>query len=206
MTLTLYGTAHSRAFRVLWAATELGLDVRHVPLEVGSPETDSDAFRALSPGGRIPVLVDDTDGFVLTESLAINLHLAREHGRCVDAPLQPSTPRGEALAWQWTLWAQGHLEPWVQRDARLAEMRARIGDAAAGEVGSALEILERHLAARDWLVEDRFTVADLNVASVLSPSRSEHVHLAPVPRVAGWLGRCRARPAVVAARERYLSR
>ena len=57
-------------------------------------------FLAINPNGRLPVIEDD--GFVLFESLAITLYLAKKHS---NGRLYPGTLQGEAKAWQWTLWA-----------------------------------------------------------------------------------------------------
>ncbi|MFI4933300.1 MAG: glutathione S-transferase family protein [Caulobacterales bacterium] len=201
MALTLYGTARSRTMRVLWMATELGLDFEHVPMAIDDPALKEAAFLALNPAGAIPTIVDD--GFALAESLAINLYLAKKYGSAGAAPLYPATPEAEAQVWRWSLWAQGQLEPWVQRDARLAGARAALGQHADAEIAAGLAILDRALAGPGWLVAENFTVADLNVASVLSPSRSDHLDLNPHPAVVGWLSRCRARPAAVATRRRF---
>jgi len=187
--------------RVLWAAAELGLDYDHDPLAWHDPALKSPGYLALNPAGAVPVIEDG--GFALPESLAINLYLARKYGASGPAPLCPRTLEGEAQAWRWSLWAQGQLEPWVQRDALLAGVRAAIGDRAGAMIAASLATLERALDGRDWLVDAHFTVADLNVAAVLSPSRSEPLDLTPYPRVASWLARCYARPAAVATRRRY---
>ena len=120
MTLTIYGSPRSRTLRVLWTAAELGLDYEHVPLAFDDPALKSAEFLKLNPAGAIPTIVDD-DGFALSESLAINLYLAKTYGA---GSLYPPTPHGEAQAWRWTVWAQGHLEPWVQQEAPLAGLRA----------------------------------------------------------------------------------
>ena len=58
MSLTIYGIAASRAVRPLWAATELGLDFKHVNLAYQGGATHTPAFLALNPNGHIPVVVD----------------------------------------------------------------------------------------------------------------------------------------------------
>ena len=63
--------------------------------------------------------------------------------------------------------------------------------------------LDRTLDDHAWLVGDGFTVADLNVACVLSPSRTARLDLSPFPQVHDWLARCYARPAAVATRTRF---
>lgn len=201
MALTIYGSPRSRTMRVLWAAAELGLDYEHVPVAHDDPWLKSPEFLRLSPAGAIPVIVDD--GFALSESMAIILHLAKRYGASGDEPLYPAMPEGEAEAWRWSLWAQGELEPWVQRDGFLAPLRSAQAGFLAERSAAALEVLERALTGRDWLAGDRFTVADLNVAGVLSPSRADTLDLGPFPRIRDWRTRCYDRPAAVATRQRY---
>ncbi|WP_158925712.1 glutathione S-transferase family protein [Acidisphaera sp. S103] len=199
MTLIIYGSPRSRTLRVLWAAAELGIDYEHVPLAADDPALRQTAFLQINPAGTIPAIVDD--GFALSESLAINLYLAKKYGGT--AALYPSDARGEAEVWRWTLWAQAHLEPWVQQDARLAALRSMIEEQAREAVDLALGLLDRTLAERHWLVGTHFTVSDLNVATVLSPSRVRLLDMTPYPNVDAWLRRCYGRPAAVATRERF---
>lgn len=198
MALILYGSPRSRTSRVLWALAELGLDYEHVPLAWDDPALKSAEFLKLNPAGAIPTLVDDD--FALSESLAINLYLAKTRGL---GTLYPATAQGEAEAWRWSLWAQGHLEPWVQKDALLAPMAAAVAENPALVVEAGLRTLERALANRAWLVGEAFSVADLNVAGVLSPSRAAGLNLGGFSAVQGWLSRCYARPAAVAVRQRF---
>ena len=198
MGLPIYGSPRSRTMRVLWAAAELDLTYAHVPLAFDDPALKEAEFLALNPAGAIPTIVDD--GFVLAESLAINLYLAKKYGL---GGLYPVDAGAEAETWRWSLWAQGHLEPWVQQDALLAEMRAAVWPHAQVVIAAALGILDRALGGRLWLVGVEFSVADLNVAGVLSPSRARHLDVARFPHVAAWLARCYARPAAVATRGRF---
>ncbi|MFZ0984452.1 MAG: glutathione S-transferase N-terminal domain-containing protein, partial [Pseudolabrys sp.] len=75
--LRIYGIARTRAFRALWMANELGLDYEHLPIEIGAAGARSPEFLAINPNGRLPFIVDN--GFVLFESLAITLYLAKKH-------------------------------------------------------------------------------------------------------------------------------
>jgi glutathione S-transferase len=143
------------------------------------------------------------DAFALSESLAINLYLAKKYGAGGEEPLYPRTLEGEADAWRWTLWAQGHLEPWVQRDALLADLRAAIGDHAKAMIDRSMTLLETTLSRRPWLAGDHFTVADLNVAAVLSPSRAAQIDFTGHPGTQNWHTRCYARPAALAVRKRF---
>jgi glutathione S-transferase len=198
MALTIHGAAQSRTRRTLWMAAELGLDYRHDPVAFDDPVLKSPAFLALNPAGAIPTIEDD--GFALAESLAINLYLAKRYDA---GGLYPASLEGEAQAWRWSLWAQGQLEPWIMRDALLADIPAALAPHVASLIAAGLTTLERALVGRDWLIDTRFTVADLNVAAVLSPSRSSELDLTPYSSVADWLARCYARPAAVATRARF---
>jgi glutathione S-transferase len=201
MALIIYGSPRSRTLRTLWAAAELGLTYEHVPLAWDDPVLKSPDFLRLNPVGSIPTVVDD--GFALSESMAINLYLGKKYGSLGAPPLYPDSPEGEAEVWRWSLWAQGHLEPWIQRDAKLTTLRLAVGDAAEPLVQAALAALDRALSARAWLVGDHFTIGDLNVAGVLSPSRAEHAQLQDHPHVGAWLARCYGRPAARATRQRF---
>ena len=75
--LRIYGIARTRAFRALWMAKELGLEYEHLPIEIGDAGARSPEFLALNPNGRLPAIVDN--GFVLFESLAITLYLAKKY-------------------------------------------------------------------------------------------------------------------------------
>ena len=187
--------------RVLWLATELDLQFEHVPYEFDDPVLKTPDFLRLNPAGTIPTIVDGT--FALSESLAINLYLAKKHQRPGVPNLYGSSVQEEADIWRWSLWAQAHLEPWVQKDLLLADLIAAIGNRASAMIDRSLAVLERALAHDAWLVGSRFTVADLNVAGVLSPSRSVSLDLTRYPNVSAWLNRCYARAAAVAARRRF---
>ena len=75
--LRIYGVARTRAFRALWVAEELGLAYEHLPIEIGGDGARSPEFLALNPNGRLPFIADDN--FVLSESLAITLYLAKKY-------------------------------------------------------------------------------------------------------------------------------
>ena len=195
MALTIYGDVDSRTMRVFWAANELGLDFTNVPYAHDDPALKQPAYLAINPAGAIPAI--DDDGLRLGESLAIILYLAKKYGA---PPLYPATLAGEADAWRWTLWAQAHLEPYVQGDRLLQPMRDAAGDAARPFLEKSCAVLETHLAARPWILGDDFSVADLTVGSVLSPSRAAKLPLAKFPHIRAWHLRCYRRPAAIKTR------
>ena len=118
--LRIYGIARTRAFRALWVAMELGLDYEHLPIEIGNEGARAPEFLAINPNGRLPFI--DDDGFVLFESLAITLYLAKKYS---PGKLYPAALEDEARAWQWTSWALTEVDRgvniWSLHAVRLPE-------------------------------------------------------------------------------------
>jgi glutathione S-transferase len=196
--LRIYGIARTRAYRALWVAMELGLDYEHLPIEIGDAGARSPEFVAINPNGRLPVIVDD--GFVLFESLAITLYLAKKHSA---GKLYPATLEGEARAWQWSFWAIAEVDRgvniWSLHAVRLpdAERDAALREEALRVVAAPFKVLDVALAKTPYLLGDDFTVADLNVAAVIS--RAVDMDLSATPHLKAWLTRCLDRPAARAA-------
>ena len=84
-----------------------------------------------------------------------------------------------------------NLFPPEKRDPKVAE-------SAEAQVQRPLTILNSILADSAYLLGERFTVADLNAASVLSASRLSAISMAPFPHITDWAKRCHERPAAVA--------
>jgi glutathione S-transferase len=204
--LTIYGVYRSRAARNIWLADELGLAFNHVPVvqayrladpnAAGAPlHTRSPAFLAINPNGHVPSI--DDGGLVLHESLAINLYLAKKHG----GPLAPASVAEDGLMSMWSLWAATEAEPHA-----LAVLMHTIGKppaerdpqvAAAGitALRAPFAVLDQALSTTGWLIGDRFTVADLNVAEVIRYAMPATGLFDAAPRVKRWLAACHARPA-----------
>jgi glutathione S-transferase len=193
--IQLHGIRMSRASRCLWMLEELALRYESVPVHFVGDVQKPD-YKKLNPNARVPTLVDE-DGTVIWESMAINLYLAEKY----DGGFRPkdAAERGHLL--QWSLWGVTEIEPGLiqaflhrgmlpeaQRDASL-------GDAGEAQLQRPLAVLDGELGRRPWLLGERFTAADLNVASVLGIAPMARVDLAKFPNVARWLGACTARPA-----------
>lgn len=205
--ITLYGVYRSRASRPLWLLAELGLPFTHVPViqayRLADPtatdapfNTTSAKFLAVNPQGQIPAYQEDD--LVLTESLAITLHIARKHG----GALGPQSDAETALMEQWSLFAATSVETpaleilYIQGDGgdKTPEGQAAIA-VNAEKLRRPLARLQAHLASHDWLVGNRFTAADINTAEVVRYAQGHPTLLAEFPAVKAWLDRCQARPA-----------
>lgn len=193
--ITLYGHPFSRAHRVMWMLKELGLAFEHVPTEFRGGATRTPEFLRLNPNGRVPTLVDD--GLVLVESLAINLYLARRYG----GPLAPTGLAEEALATQWSFWVATEVEKPLLLAAANRLLFAEGGrDPAHAELAERkldrpFRVLDALLATRAHVLDERFTVADLNIAAVMTLIPIAGVPVTTYPALSAWLDRCLDRPA-----------
>lgn len=198
--MKLYGIPQSRAARCLWALEETGLDYERVNT-VMRKDTGTPEFLAINPNGRVPALVDGD--LTLCESLAINSYIARKAG----GDLAPKDAKETALAEQWSLWAMTETEKPCLRGLfhTLGIMGYEKDPAIVAECMEELDrpfkVIDAHLGQNAWLMGGRFTIADLNVASVLSWAKTGQFDLSAYPNLAKWLDTCLARPAYQRVRD-----
>lgn len=204
---TLYGVFRSRASRPIWLLYELGEAFEHVPViqayrlpQASAPDapfnTTSADFLKVNPIGQIPAYVEGD--LVLTESLAITNHIARTRG----GSLAAQTPAEQAQIDQWTLLAVTAVEtPALE----ILNVQGAGGDKTpegqgaiainAEKLRRPLKRLEAHLASHPYLVGDRFTVADVNLAECLRYAQGHPTLLGEFPAVKAWLETCQSRAA-----------
>lgn len=196
--LTLYGSARSRAVRVLWMLGELNLKYEHKDWLPRSPETKTPEYLQLNANARVPTI--DDDGFILSESMAINAYLAKKH----KSPLHPADPKHEALVMQWSLWETDRLDRQIVNycrhtaDLPEAERKAAVAEESWKEIVPAFDALEKALVKSEWLAGPQFSVADLNVAAALF--RALTLDLKKWPKLDAWLHKCWNRPAAQKAK------
>ena len=190
--IKLYGTAMSRAGRSLWALEETGVEYEQVLVA----ETRKPEYLKINPNGHVPAL--DDNGSIIWESMAINLYVAEKYGK---APLWPSTVEGHGACYQWSLWAMLEVEgpmfdvfknrimlPADQRDEKAAL-------AGLEKINAPLKVLDDHLRQSEYLLGKEFSIADLNVASVMSLAPLIQLDLSATPMAQKWLQKCLGRQA-----------
>ncbi len=205
--LTIYGVYRSRATRTLWLAGELGLNFKLVPviqarrvedpLAANAPmNTLTPSFLAINPMGTIPCIEDD--GMVLYESMAINLYLARKHGTSV----APADLAEDAQMMQWSFFAATEIETntlkissTVSEGLANTDAGQAVIEVAARLLRRPFKVLEQHLSENEYLVGNRFSVADINVAEVVRYAQAHTPLFEANPAVKAWLDRCQSRAA-----------
>ena len=190
--IKLYGSSMSRAGRSLWALEEAGVKFEQVT--VG--ETRKPEYLNINPNGHVPAL--DDNGTIIWESMAINLYIAEKYGK---APLWPSTVEGHGACYQWSFWAMTEVETpminiFLHRLMLPAEQRdEKVALAGIETLKAPFKVLDDQLRKSEYLLGKEFTIADLNVASVMSIVQFLQLDLAATPTAQKWLQRCLERPA-----------
>jgi glutathione S-transferase len=207
--LTLYGNIEvTRTWKVAWMCRELGLQFQNNRTDgFLDPSWKSPEYLAINPNGLMPSIKDGE--FVLWETMAINLYLAKKFGL---GRLYPATQEGEALAWQWSFWATTRLEvPFLvvgvsnMDHAPGSELERYFlkhapmwtPDEVARSravLNGPFDVLDNKLAASPYMLGSEFSVADLNVAMIMSSNSIAKISLSGKPNLVNWLQNCWSRP------------
>jgi glutathione S-transferase len=191
----------SRSQRILWLLEELG-----TPYEIKNYQRDATTrlappeLVAVHPLGKSPVITDG--GRTINESGAIIDYIIRHHGGGRLAP-RPGTDDHETYL-QWLHYAEGSamlplmLNMYV---ARLGENGAGLHPRIASEMANHLGYVNGALADRDWLVDNTFSGADIQMSFVGEVCRAMGQADAH-PNITSWVERFQARPAYIAALEK----
>jgi glutathione S-transferase len=186
--------ASANCYKVRLLLALLGRPYERVHVDIFGGDTLTDAYAALNPLRETPVLELD-GGTTIAQSPAILWFLAD------GTPFLPGEPVARAHVLQWLAFEQERVMggiggPRFRRLTGRPEIPGRL------EIGAAaLEQLDSELAARDWLVGDRCTIADLAVFGY--GHRAADVGLEPGPDLQAWMERIRALPGFVDDLEPY---
>jgi GSH-dependent disulfide-bond oxidoreductase len=185
---------------------EAGVAYETVPVDTSKGEQHAPAFRAINPNGKVPAIVD-TEGpggkaARVFDSSAILLYLGDRTGQFIGTP----EDRGELLSWLFFI-ASGlgpfsgqavHFQFVAPEGLEYARNRYR------REAERHYQVLEDHLAGRDFIVGDSYTIADMSawgwVDRASRVMKGEADPLAAFPNIKRWFAAIDARPAVARAR------
>jgi len=136
------------------------------PFELGRVErgkTREPEFLAVNPAGKVPALIEE-DGRILTEAEALLLYLAEKFP---DERLDASpTPEARYEMYKWMSYLTGDVHPAFypyflpQRYIATEPQYHAIREAAYKQIDACLQLLDRHMSDRNYMVEDRRTVLD----------------------------------------------
>jgi len=189
MSLVLYHHPYSRAATVLWMLEEVGAEheLRFVDLLSGAHKAPE--LLALNPMGKLPILTDGDQ--VVTEVAAIGLYLADRYalGRLAPEPQDPM--RGTYF--RWSLFAPSVIEPGSMAKANGWAVKA--SQAGWGTHEAMVESMEAAIANREFLLGDKFSMADVIFGGTLRYMLRFGM-LEAKPTLSAYVERLGARPAL----------
>ena len=203
--IQLYSLPTPNGVKVSIMLEEIGLPYEPHLVDIMANETWGPDFLSLNPNGKIPAIIDPNGPggrpLGLFESGAILIYLAEKTGQLLSA--DPAT-RYETI--QWVMFQMGAIGPmfgqlgFFHRFAGKDYEDKRPRDRYVAESRRLLGVLETRLKDRDWIVGD-YSIADVAALGWVRNligfyEAGEIVGFSDFPRVAAWLERGLARPAV----------
>lgn len=193
--IDLYTAATPNGWKVTITLEELGLDYETHAVDLAAGEQHTPAFLALNPNGRIPVIVDRSEGNrAVFESGAILMYLAEKTGQ-----LMPSDPDGRYDVIQWLMFQMGGIGPmqgqattferYMKEDVPLARSRYK------NESRRLYEVLNTRLADREFLAGE-YSIADIANWSWVKAHRWARIPVDGLDHLQRWIDTIAARPAV----------
>ena len=193
--MKLYNVSYSgNSYKVRLLLAHLGLRCQLIEVDILKGESRTAEFLRINPNGRTPVL--DDDGFVLAESNAILVYLAR------NSIFLPHDRQREALIFQWLFFEQYSHEPyiatsrfWLKHKPDSAERCALLASRREGG-WFALKVMDGHLKNKDFFVED-YSIADMALFAYTHVSHEGGFPLDGFLNIHAWIERVKAQPGFV---------
>ncbi len=193
----VYGDYNSgNCYKIKLMLNLLGAEYEWVPVDILKGETETEAFLAKNPNGKIPVL-ELEDGTCLWESNAILNFLAE------GTPYLLTEPRLRTQMLQWQFFEQYSHEPtlavarFIQFYLGLPEERMEEYHSLHRRGNKALKVMEQQLQRTPFLVGDSFSIADIALYAYTHIADQGGFDLAQFPAIQAWLARVKQQPGYV---------
>jgi GST-like protein len=193
--LKLYYHPSPNPLKVALYLEESGVPYELVPVDTRKGEQHAPAFLAINPNGKTPAL---TDGDIAVfDSNAILLYLAEKTGQF----LPPNTPAARAQMYSWLMFVATGIGPYCGQAVHFKFFAPEPKEYAVNrytfEAERHWKIVDEHLAGKQWMVGDTYTLVDMAVWgwSRLVPRFLGDAGFAALPNVKRHLDAINARPA-----------
>ncbi|MEQ7922376.1 glutathione S-transferase family protein [Xanthomonas sp. WHRI 1810A] len=193
----VYGDYNSgNCYKIKLMLNLLGAEYEWIPVDILNGETETGAFLAKNPNGKIPVL-ELEDGTYLWESNAILNFLAE------GTPYLLTEPRLRTQMLQWQFFEQYSHEPSIAV-ARFIEFYLGLPEERLDEYKSmhkrgykALKVMEQQLMRTPFLVGDHLSIADIALYAYTHVAHQGGFDLTPFPAITQWLARVKEQPGYI---------
>lgn len=186
--ITLYHCPNTRSSAVRILLEELGTPYRLHVLNMKAGENRQPAYLAVNPMGKVPAITDN--GVLITEQVAIMIHLADRFPAAGLAPVIGDPLRGPYL--RWMVYYAACLEPAVVDQATKRDP-APTGMSPYGDYDTVMQTLVAQLAKGPFILGDRFTAADVLWGSAMTWMSGWKL-VPDAPEITAYVGRHMARP------------
>ncbi|WPU66860.1 glutathione binding-like protein [Peredibacter starrii] len=179
---------------------ESGTPYRLHTVNIGKGEQFKPEFLAISPNNRIPAIVDqgpeDANGpLPIFESGAILWYLAEKRRQFL-----PTSVRAKVEVAQWLYWQVAGLGPMAGQNHHFRnyapEKIPYAIDRYVKETSRLYGVLNKHLADRDWVAANQYTIADMAIYPWIVPYQHQGQKLSDYPHLERWFHRIFEREAV----------
>ena len=190
--IIFYHNPRSRASMVHWMLEEVGADYDLRPIDFEKGDNRTPEFLSVNPMGKIPTIVDR--GTVITETAAIIAYLA---DRFPDAGLAPAPGTPErGTYYRWLFFGAGCIEPAMLDKMFQRPDVERKGAIGYGSYDDTVDTIEKALQPGPYLLGDKFSAADVYIASELGwGGMFGAPRLGDNPVIRAYVDRCTARAA-----------
>jgi len=195
--ITLYHSPRSRSIRVFWLLEELGLPYELKTVEFTPESLKGPEYLKVHPLGKVPALQDD--GVTMFESGAIVEYLLEKYGKGRLAPAPGTTARAPFL--QWVHFGEATALPPLADIVQHTFLRPEaeripaIADDGRARMAGVLDVLDKSLAGKQYLLGDEFTAADVMVGYALYLAKMLGLLSDKHPNLLAYMGRLEKRPA-----------
>lgn len=202
--IDLYYWPTPNGWKITIALEEMGLPYTLHLIDIGRGEQFGPDFLGIAPNNRMPAITDPAgpDGAPISifESGAILQYLARKTGQ-----FGGPTERDRIAVDQWLMWQMGGVGPMAGQAHHFLKYAPALEppqdlpyakDRYRNEVARLYGVLDRQLAARDFVAGDFFSIADMAIWPWACLWEGQQQTLDDKPNLARWLDAVAARPAV----------
>jgi glutathione S-transferase len=189
-------------YKVRLLLTQLEITFELIERDITKGETRTPEFVAKFPNGRIPAVEFD-DGKLLFESNAIISYFAE------NTRFTPQSRFQRAQVLQWLFFEQYSHEPYIAGVRYLAHVSPAVQDPRRAILDmmirrgyDALDVMEKHLTSREWLVGNSYSIADIALYAYTHVADEGGFDLGKYPAIRRWLERVRSQPRHIAITKR----
>jgi GST-like protein len=193
--IELFTAATPNGWKISIALEEMALPYTLRPLSLSKLEQKEEWFLKINPNGRIPAIIDHDNGdFAVFESGAILIYLAEKTGMFL-----PTEPKARSRVLQWLMFQMGGVGPMMgQANVFFRYAPEKIPYAIERyqrEVCRLFEVMERQLAANEYIAGNEYSIADIALWSWIAGYSWSGISVEGLPQLTRWMDLIGTRPA-----------